>query len=39
VIQSLPTALVINSTNEALSSGFVSFFPSFIKAYTSSDGV
>jgi len=39
VIQSLPTALVINSTNEALSSEFVSFFPSFIKAYTSSDVV
>ena len=37
VIQSLPTALVVNSTNEDLSSKFASFFPSFIKAYTSTD--
>jgi len=39
VIQSLPTALVINSTNKELSAKFASFFPSFIKAYTSSDVV
>ena len=37
VIKSLPTALVINSKNEELSSAFASFFPSFIKAYTSTD--
>jgi len=39
VIQSLPTAVVVNSTNEVLSKEFASFFPSFIKAYTSSDVV
>jgi len=39
VMQSLPTALVINSENEALSEEFASFFPSFIKAYTSTDVV
>ena len=37
VIQSLPTALVVNSYNEELSDKFASFFPSFIKAYTSTD--
>lgn len=37
VLQSLPTALVVNSHNEVLSAEFASFFPSFIKAYTSSD--
>ncbi len=37
VMQSLPTALVVNSHNEELSTKFASFFPSFIKAYTSSD--
>ncbi|MDQ7046006.1 MAG: NAD(P)H-dependent glycerol-3-phosphate dehydrogenase [Sulfurimonas sp.] len=37
VLQSLPTALVVNSHNEVLSGEFASFFPSFIKAYTSSD--
>ena len=37
VMQSLPTALVVNSHNEELSSKFASFFPSFIKAYTSTD--
>jgi len=37
VMQSLPTALVVNSENEELSSTFASFFPSFIKAYTSTD--
>ena len=37
VMQSLPTALVINSTNDELSAKFGSFFPSFIKTYTSTD--
>ncbi len=37
VMQSLPTALVINSKNEELSAQFASFFPSFIKTYTSTD--
>ncbi|DAB28669.1 MAG: glycerol-3-phosphate dehydrogenase [Sulfurimonas sp. RIFOXYD12_FULL_33_39] len=39
VIKSLPTALVINSINDELSAKFASFFPSFIKTYTSSDVV
>ncbi len=37
VMQSLPTALVVNSKNELLSDKFASFFPPFIKAYTSTD--
>jgi glycerol-3-phosphate dehydrogenase (NAD(P)+) len=37
VMQSLPTALVINSKNEHLSAQFASFFPRFIKIYTSTD--
>ncbi len=37
VMQSLPTALVVNAYNEKLSAKFASFFPSFIKAYTSTD--
>lgn len=37
VMQSLPTALVVNSENEELSAEFALFFPSFIKAYTSTD--
>lgn len=37
VMQSLPTALVINSKNEELSKEFASLFPSFIKTYTSVD--
>ena len=37
VVESLPTALVINSSNEQLSKEFASFFPSFIKTYTSTD--
>ena len=37
VIRSLPTALVINSINEELSAKFASFFPAFIKTYTSTD--
>lgn len=39
VMQALPTALVINSKNEALAKEFASFFPSFIKTYLSSDVV
>ncbi len=39
VMKSLPTALVVNSENEELSAEFASFFPSFIKAYTSTDVV
>ena len=37
VQKSLPTALVVNSHNEELSKKFASFFPSFIKTYTSTD--
>ena len=37
VMQSLPTALVVNSINEEISLKFASFFPSFIKTYTSTD--
>lgn len=37
VIQGLPCALVINSTNNKLAEKYASFFPSFIKAYTSKD--
>ena len=37
VMQSLPTALVINSTNKALAQEFAALFPSFIKSYTSTD--
>jgi len=37
VQKSLPTALVVNSTNEALSQELAELFPSFIKAYTSKD--
>ena len=37
VMRSLPTALVINSTNEELCVEFSSFFPDFIKTYASSD--
>lgn len=39
VMKSLPTALVVNSENEELSQEFASFFPSFIKPYTSTDVV
>ncbi|MDF1884250.1 NAD(P)H-dependent glycerol-3-phosphate dehydrogenase [Sulfurimonas sp. SAG-AH-194-C21] len=39
VMASLPTALVINAKNEELSSSFGELFPSFIKAYTSTDVV
>jgi len=37
VMQGLPTAVVINSTNETLAKEFASFFPSFMKTYTSND--
>lgn len=37
VIKSLPTAVVINAKNPKLSSQFASFFPNFIKTYTSTD--
>lgn len=37
VMQSLPTALVVSSHNEILSKEFASFFPDFIKTYTSTD--
>ena len=37
VQKSLPTALVVNSLNAQLARGFAGLFPSFIKAYTSSD--
>ena len=39
VQKSLPTALVVNSTNQELSQEFALLFPSFIKAYTSTDVV
>ena len=39
VMQSLPTALVINSFNKEVAQEFASFFPSFIKTYTSDDVV
>jgi len=39
VMQSLPTALVVNASNEELSQEFTMLFPSFIKAYTSTDVV
>jgi glycerol-3-phosphate dehydrogenase (NAD(P)+) len=39
VMQSLPTALVINASNETLAEEFAELFPSFIKTYTSSDVV
>lgn len=37
VQKSLPTALVVNASNESLSQEFTTLFPSFIKAYTSTD--
>jgi len=39
VQKSLPTALVVNSTNEALAKEFGTLFPSFIKTYISNDVV
>lgn len=37
VMQKLPTALVVNAVNHALAKKFASFFPHYIKAYTSDD--
>lgn len=37
VIQSLPTALVVNSSNQLLADKFGSFFPDFIKTYSCDD--
>jgi len=37
VMLSLPTAVVINSTNSTLANEFSSFFPNFMKAYISND--
>lgn len=37
VIQGLPTAVVINSSNDTLATEFTSFFPKFIKTYISND--
>jgi glycerol-3-phosphate dehydrogenase (NAD(P)+) len=39
VVKSLPTCLVINSSNQYLADKFASFFPPFIKTYTSCDVV
>ncbi len=37
VLRSLPTCVVINSTNSSLADEFASYFPDFIKTYTSGD--
>lgn len=37
VIQALPTALVVNSTNIKMAEEFAKMFPDFIKGYTSDD--
>ncbi len=37
VMQSLPTALVVNSSNKQLADKFGSFFPDFIKTYSCDD--
>ena len=37
VMNSLPTALVINAKNSSLAEEFAAFFPSFIKTYVSDD--
>ena len=37
VIQGLPAAIVINTTNKSLYEEFASFFPNFLKTYYSSD--
>lgn len=39
VIQALPTALVVNSTNQELAQEFTQMFPDFIKGYVSQDVV
>jgi len=37
VMKSLPTALVVNSQNEALAKAFTAYFPAFIRTYISTD--
>lgn len=37
VMKSLPTCVVVNSLNDELANIFASFFPAFIKTYTSND--
>ena len=37
VMKSLPTCVVVNSTNQNLADKFATFFPNFIKTYTSDD--
>lgn len=37
VMKGLPTAVVVNSKNQALCKEFSTFFPSFMKVYTSND--
>ena len=37
IMQKLPCALVVNSKNQNLALKFASFFPSYMKAYTSDD--
>ncbi len=37
VQKSLPTCVVVNATNKNLADKFASFFPNFIKTYTSND--
>ena len=37
VMQGLPCALVINAENEAVSNAFSTYFPSFVRTYTSTD--
>ena len=39
VMQALPTAIVVSSTNETLAKRYASFFPEFMKSYVSSDTV
>ncbi len=36
-MQSLPTAIVVNSKNEQIALQFASFFPNFVRAYISND--
>ena len=39
VMQSLPTAVVVSSSNKALAQKYAEFFPDFIKSYVSEDTV
>jgi glycerol-3-phosphate dehydrogenase (NAD(P)+) len=39
VMQALPTAIVVSSTNRKLAEQYASFFPDFIKSYVSSDTI